>query len=129
MTTITFTDNKLFANHIITAKGGRRWLLSENKRHNGYNYGAGHAEFVLRITDVVMRVVDQDNLDRTYWEAAYGLSWGVSTGRLAPIIIASLSEMDTRQLLNFVYQISVDCANIGDVPRYVIGWYQAKQAA
>jgi hypothetical protein len=127
--TTTFTNTKQFADHIINAKGGRRWLLSENKRHNGYNFGAGHAEFVLRVTDVVMRTVDRDNLDRSYWEASYGLSWGVSTGRIAPIIVAEVGKMDTRQLLGFIYQISVDCANIGDVPRYVIAWYQAKQVA
>lgn len=124
-----FTDTKQFANHIIESSGGRRWLLSENKRHNEYNFGAGHAEFVMRITTSVMRTVDRDSLDRSYWEAAYGLSWGVETGRIAHWIVGKLGEMDTRQLLGFIYQISVDCATIGDVPRYVIAWYMSKQAA
>lgn len=124
-----FTSAKLFADHIIESNGGRRWLLTTNQRHKARFYGAGHVEFITRVTDAVMYAVDWHNLSRSYWEAAYGLSWGVSTGRIAPIIVAEVGKMDARQLLGFIYRISVDCANIGDVPRYVIAWYQAKQAA
>lgn len=124
MTTTTihqFASKREFASHIISLVGGRSWTTAINKMHKQ----RGNMRFIMRVSNMVIETIEKQGVSHDYWGAAYGLAWGVETGRIAPIIVNDLGKMTARQLLEFLYQISADCPILGDVPRYVINWYLA----
>jgi hypothetical protein len=116
-----FPNKREFASHIIKVNGGRSWATAINKTHKEH----GHRSFVMQASNTVALGVQHGTVSYTYYTAAYGVAWGIETARFAPEIINDLGAMSTRQLLEFIYQLSQECSTIGEVTRYIVNWYLA----
>jgi hypothetical protein len=124
MTTTTkqqFTNKREFASFVIESCGGRAWLMGMNKLNKGY--GCHSSEHLIRIGNHVTALVRRGELSFDYYAVADGLSWGVKTGRIDPVIVSDLATMTVRQSLELIWQMSQEVKTMGDVPRYLIHRY------
>lgn len=115
-----FPDKKTFADYVIKTYGGISWVRKTNKRHQDW----GDDEFLTYVSSRVLELIERfHQVDLEYFAAAYGIWWSITSGRLGYRIVKDLGTMDTRKLLEFIYELSTKIEVVGQVPRFLIDRY------
>jgi hypothetical protein len=116
-TTLTALDRKSFVTR-VTAFIGKR----EISRYNaGESFSSYRLEHVLADVQRYARYNEEDGIPSQYGLTAYGIGWAIETGRINGVTHIALKAMSVRELLILVHKVHEACANMGEIPAYLMG--------
>lgn len=116
-TTITTLDPKTFTSH-VTAFIGKREISRYNAAEKSGSYRLSH---VLGDVQRYARYNEEDGIPSQYGLTAYGISWSIDTGRVNGATHIALKAMSVRDLLTLIQRVHTHCANMGEIPAYLMG--------
>lgn len=72
------------------------------------------------VLDDVVRMWKYDEVDHTFYNAAYGIAWTVQTCRMGAAGASKLEALSAYQLCGLVAEVAANCSTQNDVPRYLV---------
>ncbi len=110
---VTSLDRQVFIARAAAFIGARynKVAATSSDRLNG----------VLADVQRYVRYNEEDGIPAAYGLTAYGLGWSIETGRINGQTHIALKAMTTRRLLALVQDLHSHCANMGEMPAYLMG--------
>lgn len=102
----------------VTAFIGKREISRLNAGSPSSSY---RLERVLDDVSRYARYNEQDGIPAEYGNTAYGIAWAVQTGRINGLTHMALKAMSVRELFILIHKAHTTCANMGEIPAYLMG--------